>query len=102
MHIYRRKAKFAAWYDDSEDEETGIPFKNPFRKYRATSRARREEDFPDILRPQSQSDVDLPHTDPLPTVKRGPQLQTKVQAHPNSVRKRRNCQIGLPRKIAQD
>jgi hypothetical protein len=117
-HKYRRNAKFAAWYDDFEDEETGLPFKNPFRKYRATSRGRREEenratprtlreqeyratprargeeDFSDILRPQSQSDVDLPRTDPsaqagllrsrtpLPTVKRGATVADKATGAP--------------------
>jgi hypothetical protein len=37
MHKYRRQAKFAAWYDDPEDEQNGIPIKNPFRKYKAPS-----------------------------------------------------------------
>jgi Ca2+:H+ antiporter len=32
---YRRQAKFAAWYDDPADEQSGIPIKNPFRKYKA-------------------------------------------------------------------
>lgn len=37
---YRRQAKFAAWYDDSEDEQSGIPIKNPFRKRRPSNRKR--------------------------------------------------------------
>lgn len=46
MHKYRRQAKFAAWYDDPEDEQSGIPIKNPFRKYKApsTANARKHDD----------------------------------------------------------
>ena len=43
---YRRQAKYAAWYDDPDDEESHIPVKNPFRKFRApsASSARQNDD----------------------------------------------------------
>jgi Ca2+:H+ antiporter len=63
---YRRKAKFAAWYDDPDDEDSGIPFKNPFRKYRATSRSKPDDlnnaENGDLRREQTE-DLDYDQTD---------------------------------------
>jgi Ca2+:H+ antiporter len=62
---YRRKAKFAAWYDDSDDEQSGIPFKNPFRKYRATPHSKTDDlnnaENGDLRRPQTE-DLDYSQT----------------------------------------
>ncbi|RVX67616.1 hypothetical protein B0A52_08145 [Exophiala mesophila] len=37
MHKYRRQAKFAAWYDDPNEQSTAI-FPNPFKKWRPGTR----------------------------------------------------------------
>lgn len=61
---YRRKAKFAAWYDDPNDEKSTIPLKNPFRKYRASSRST-TDDLQDAekgdLRREQTEDLDYIH-----------------------------------------
>ena len=39
MHKYRRQARYAAWYDDPNDDlATSFPIKNPFAKWRPHAR----------------------------------------------------------------